>query len=137
MKKLTVKASVDKLDEVLNFVNESLERRNCPLDLRRKIDTAVDEIFMNIVRYAYKSAEGYVAIYISTGEEILIKFEDAGEPYNPLEQAVPDFDKPLMERKIGGLGIFMVRQLMDKVVYRRIGNKNVLTMTKKFEEVDG
>ena len=136
MKKLTVKASIDNLDEVLGFVNDNLERHNCPLILRLQMETAVDEIFTNIVYYAYKPLEGCVAIYISTGEEILIRFEDAGEPYNPLEKAVPDFDKPMMKREIGGLGIFMVRQLMDKIVYTRIGNKNVLTMTKKFESVD-
>jgi len=136
MKKLTVKASIDNLDEVLDFVNENLERRNCPLALRHQIDTAVDEVFMNIAHYAYKPAEGYVVIYISTEEEILIRFEDTGEPYNPLEQAAPDLGKPLMERKIGGLGIFMIKQLMDKVVYTRAGNKNVLIMTKKIESID-
>ena len=66
MKKLTVKASIDNLDEMLNFVNEDLERHNCPLDLQCQIDTAVEEIFMNIADYAYKPDKGYVTICIST-----------------------------------------------------------------------
>ena len=131
MKELTIEASIDDLDKVLGFVNEDLERHNCPLDLQCQIDIVVEEIFMNIANYAYKPAKGHVTIFFSAGEEILIKFEDEGKPYNPLERAVPDLDKPLMERKIGGLGIFMVRQLMDEVAYTRVDNKNVLIMTKK------
>ena len=133
MKELMLAASVDNLDEVLDFVNEDLERYNCSPDLQSQIDTAVEEIFMNIANYAYKPANGNVSIRVSTGKEIVIRFEDAGKPYNPLEQAAPDLDKPLMERKIGGLGIFLVRQFMDKVTYTRVDNKNVLIMTKEIE----
>ncbi|MCL2010473.1 MAG: ATP-binding protein [Synergistaceae bacterium] len=133
MRNVVVKASVDNLDDVLGFVNGYLELHNCQPYLRFQIDTAVEEIFMNIANYAYKPAEGYVTIRISAEEKILIRFEDSGKPYNPLEQASPDLDKPVMARKIGGLGVFMVRQLMDEVAYTRADNKNVLTMTKKIE----
>ena len=135
MNRLTVKASIDNLNDALDFVNENLERRNCRMVLRHQIDIAVEEIFMNIANYAYKPASGNVAICVSAGKEIVIRFEDAGKPYNPLEQAAPDLDKPLMERKIGGLGVFMARQFMDKIEYSRIGNKNVLIMTKNIEAV--
>ena len=131
MKELIVEASVNNLDAVLNFVNEELGRHNCPQYLQNQIDIAVEEIFMNIARYAYKPANGNVVICICIGEEIVIRFEDTGKPFNPLEQAAPDLDKPLAERKIGGLGIFMVRQLMDKIVYSFVDNKNVLIIRKK------
>ena len=130
MKKLIVEASIDKLDEVLDFVNEDLERHHCPPNSRHQIDIAVEEIFVNITNYAYKPAKGNVTICISTGEETIIRFEDMGKPYNPLEQAAPDLDKPLKERKIGGLGIFLAKQLMDEVVYTHADNKNILIMTK-------
>ncbi|MCL2010574.1 MAG: ATP-binding protein [Synergistaceae bacterium] len=134
MKKLVVEASADNLDDVLDFVNEELERHNCPSNLQNQINVAVEEIFVNIVNYAYKPAGGSVAVfvYIYAGEEAVIRFEDTGRPYNPLEHPPPDLGKPLMEREIGGLGIFLARQLMETVVYKYTDDKNVLVMTKKF-----
>ena len=132
MKKMTIEARLDNLDKVLNFVSEELELSKCPRNLWNQIATATEEIFMNVASYAYKPAKGDVAIYVFlTGEEIVIKFEDTGKPFNPLEQTDPDLDKPLMERKIGGLGIYMVKRFMDKITYARVDNKNVLTMTKE------
>ena len=131
MKKLTVEASLKNLDEVIGFINNELERQNCPPELQTQIDLAVEEIFVNIVNYAYQSASGSVRIGIAVGEEVVIRIEDTGAPYNPLERSDPDLDKPLMERDIGGLGIFLVKKMMDKVDYMRIDNKNVLVMTKK------
>ena len=128
-KELIVEARIDNLDEVLDFVNDALDRHDCPSSMQNQIDIAVEEIFVNIARYAYEPQCGNVAIYIFVGEEIVIRFEDSGKPYNPLEQADPDLDKPLNKRKIGGLGIFLVKQLMEKVVYTRVDNKNVLTIT--------
>ena len=135
MKELTVEASIHNLDEVLDFVNWELDLHNCPQYMRNEINIAVEEIFMNITLYAYKPARGNVTILIFTGEEIVILFEDTGRHYNPLEQAAPDLDKPLMERKIGGLGIFMVKKLMDEVMYSYLDNKNVLTIKKKINNL--
>ena len=131
MKELTVEASIGNLNDALDFVNGELELHNCSPELRNQIDIAMEEIFMNIARYAYKPADGYVRICIFVGEEIVVTFEDTGKPFNPVEQAEPDLNKPVMERKIGGLGIFLVKQLMDKVAYTRVDNKNVLTITKE------
>jgi len=127
-KKLEVEANIENLDAVLDFINAELP--NCPLELRNNIDVAVEEIFVNIANYAYKPDKGNVAIYISAKQKISIKFEDKGRAYNPLEQGEPDLDKPLMERKIGGLGIFLVKKLMDDVEYMRTENKNILIITK-------
>jgi anti-sigma regulatory factor (Ser/Thr protein kinase) len=135
MKKLIVEANVINLEEIVDFVNEELEQHNCPPNLQSKIDIAVEEIFVNIANYAYKPKKGNVAIYISTGKEIIIRFVDSGKPYNPLERADPDLSKPLMERKICGLGIYLTKKLMDKVTYARINNKNVLTMAKEIRGI--
>ena len=133
MKKLMIEANVDNLYEVLNFVNEYLRLHNCPPEPENQIDIAVEEIFVNIAKYAYQTGDGNVAIFISAvDDEISVRFEDTGKPYNPLEQAAPDLDKPILERKIGGLGIFFVKQLMDKVEYMYVENKNVLVITKIF-----
>jgi len=134
MKKLTVEANIDNLDAVVDFVNGELEHKNYPPELLININLAVEEIFMNIAHHAYCPGSGSVAIAISVGDETVIRFEDTGKPYNPLEHPDPDLDKSLMEREIGGLGIFLVKQVMDQVDYIRIDNKNVLTVTKKFAE---
>ena len=131
MKELIIEASIDNLNEVLDFVNDELERHHCPLKVQRQIDVAVEEIFVNIANYAYKPAKGGVTICIAAGVTTVIRFEDTGKPYNPLEQAAPDLDKPLMEREIGGLGIFLAKQLMDEVAYTHADNKNILVMTKR------
>jgi sigma-B regulation protein RsbU (phosphoserine phosphatase) len=129
VKKMEVEAAIENLDEVFDFINAELQ--DCPPELRNDIDIVIEEVFVNIANYAYKPNKGKAAISISAGQKITIKIEDKGEAYNPLEHEDPDLDKPLMEREIGGLGILMVKKLMDNVEYMRIENKNVLIMTKK------
>ena len=85
---------------------------------------------MNIANYAYVPDTGNAVILISVTDEMVIRFEDSGRPYNPLEQAVPDLNVALVEREPGGLGVFLVKKLMDNVEYARAENKNVLVITK-------
>ncbi|MDR0473813.1 MAG: SpoIIE family protein phosphatase [Treponema sp.] len=140
---MELKANIENLDKILDFVNAELNLHNCPQILQNDIDIAVEEIFINIANYAYKqpdgtpdNAEGNAAICISINDEkVRIKFEDTGMPYDPFEQDEPDLLIPLEERKIGGLGIFLVKKLMDKVEYMRLENKNVLILTKALQTV--
>ena len=134
MKELTVAASLENLDKVIDFVNTELERKSCPPALMNQIDLAVEEIFVNIANYAYAPASGSVVINIAIEEDAVIRFEDTGKFFNPLQHPDPDLDKPLMEREIGGLGILFVKKTMDKVDYSRTDNKNILTMTKRLTE---
>jgi sigma-B regulation protein RsbU (phosphoserine phosphatase) len=129
-KKLEIKAILENLNTVLDFVNTELENKGCDKEIQGKIEIAVEEIFLNIANYAYSPDSGDTAIFLSVADKITIRFEDTGMPYNPLDKAEPDLDKPLMERDIGGLGVFLVRKLMDNIEYTRVGNKNVLVMTK-------
>jgi sigma-B regulation protein RsbU (phosphoserine phosphatase) len=130
MKMLKIKASLENLNKALDFINTELEQRGCPEDIQGKIEVAVEEVFVNIANYAYSPDSGDAVIYITVNDEAVIRFEDTGRPYNPLEKPEPDLDKPLMERDIGGLGVFLVKKLMDNVEYERVGNRNVLVMTK-------
>jgi len=135
MKELIVEASIESLEEVMDFINNELERKTCSSELLGNIILAVEEIFVNIASYAYQSPGGRATVSIAAGEEAVIRFEDTGKPYNPLDHPDPDVTKPLMERDIGGLGIFLVKTIMDKVDYMRIDNKNVLVMTKKLAQL--
>jgi sigma-B regulation protein RsbU (phosphoserine phosphatase) len=130
VKNFKIEAATEKLDEVINFVAAELEKVGFPPDIKTSMCIAVEEIFVNIADYAYKPGNGNVDISISTKEKIIIRFEDTGHPYNPLDQRSPDLDKPLNEREIGGLGVYMVRNIMDDVEYSYIENKNILVLTK-------
>ena len=129
MNELIVEAKIENMDAVLGFVGKELE--DCPSKIRNQIMIAVDEIFSNIARYAYDTGIGAAAVRIAAGDDIIVEFEDSGMAYNPLTADNPDTTLPAEERVIGGLGIYMVKNIMDSVEYRREGNKNILTIKKK------
>jgi len=134
-KEITVLACINNLESVIRFITNGLEDYGFSSDKKNEICIAVEEIFMNIANYAYGSEGGAVIISIysenSHQSKILIRFEDSGMPYNPLEQSNPDFNTSAAERQIGGLGIFMVKKLMDSVEYARADSKNILVIGKK------
>ena len=129
MNELLIEATLENMDRVLDFVSEQLG--NCPPKIRNQIGIAVDEIFSNISRYAYDPEVGGVTVRVAVDDDITIEFEDSGTAYDPLAADAPDISLPVEEREAGGLGIFMVKNLMDSVEYRREGNKNILTIKKK------
>ena len=132
MDELIIEAKTENLESVLNFVAGKLETADCPEKLRTQISIVIEEIFVNIARYAYAPSTGGAAVRVAVGEEeIAVEFEDSGQPYNPLENEAPDIRAGVEERRIGGLGIYMVKNMADATEYRREGNKNILTVRKK------
>ena len=69
-------------------------------------------------------------VRVSVGDEVNIEFEDEGNPYNPLEKDDPDTTLKAKERKIGGLGVFMVKKIMDSVDYKFENGKNIVKIRK-------
>ena len=135
MKQLTVNAQTSELSKVLAFADTILEEAGCSAKTKMQIDIAIEEIFVNIATYAYPSEGGQAVIEIETdknGKIVKITFEDQGVPYNPLENEDPDITLPAEERPIGGLGIFMVKNIMDEVSYEYADGKNRLTIKKSF-----
>jgi anti-sigma regulatory factor (Ser/Thr protein kinase) len=130
LKELVIDARVENLDAVLDFVTAQLEAAGCPVKLQTQIAIAVEEIFVNIAHYAYSQEAGGAAIRVAVGDEVVIEFEDNGKPFNPLLKDDPDIGVTAEEREIGGLGIFMVKKIMDTVDYRYEDGKNVLVIKK-------
>ncbi len=133
---LTLDAKLENLDTVLAFVDERLEGLACPMRKKMQIDVAVEEIFVNIVSYAYGPEGGTATIQVSTSENpdaVSVTFIDSGMPYNPLAKKDPDVTLPASKRKIGGLGIYMVKKSMDDVTYVYENNRNILTITKNLD----
>ena len=133
MKELAIEAKTENLDAVLGFVSEQLEAADCPIKVQTQITIATEEIFVNISHYAYKPEVGGALIRVTVGDEAVIEFEDKGKPYNPLEKDDPDITAGTEEREIGGLGIFMVKKIMDAVEYRRENDKNIMLIKKAFK----
>lgn len=136
MKDLTIDAKVDNLDRVLTFVDEQLEKAGCSIGLQTQIDIAVEEVFVNIAQYAYDPNIGPATISVeSTSNPLTVRltFMDQGTPYNPLAKEDPDITQSAEERPIGGLGIYMVKNIMDDVQYEYKDGQNVFTITKNIE----
>lgn len=134
MAEITVTATLDNLNTVLAFVDKQLEQAGCPLKLMTQVDLAVEEIFVNIARYAYHPDVGEARVRCEAGGDpfqIIVGFADRGRPYNPLDRQDPDVTLDAQRRQIGGLGIFMAKKLMDDIQYEYRDGKNILTLRKK------
>ena len=129
MKELTIDACVDSLPPVLAFVDAELEAADCPLETQMQIDLAIEEIFTNIAHYAYGPEGGKATLRMEVSEDpasATITFLDHGIPYNPLAKEDPDVTLPTKQRKIGGLGIFMTKKLMDDLSYEYKDGQNII-----------
>lgn len=130
---ITLPAEVEHIGQATDFINEQLRHMNCPKKLQTQIDTAVDEILSNIAYYAYGESKGNMTIRVEEASEplgVILTFIDSGTPYNPLDKADPDVTLSAEEREIGGLGIFLVKKLMDEVNYQYSEGQNILTLRK-------
>lgn len=136
MREWRIDAKVENLNNVLELLNAELEKVECPVKIQTQLEIAVEEIFVNIASYAYNSEIGQVSIRmeIQNNDRIIITFMDEGIPYNPLEKEDPDITLSAEERKIGGLGIYMVKKSMDCVSYKYEEGKNILSFEKKYRE---
>ena len=125
--------SLDELEKVSRHLDDFGAREHLSAKIRHDLAVALDEIITNIISYGYTDdREHDIRVRLSfQRHEVTVEVEDEGEAFNPLEAPVPDVTRPLEERAVGGLGIHLVRALMDGLEYQRRGNKNVLIMTKK------
>ena len=133
MSVLKIDAQVQKLDEVMAFIDEELEKHDTSMKVQMQIDVAVEEIFVNIAHYAYEDKNGSAQISIDFKENpttVIISFSDQGIPFNPLDKEDPDTELSAEERQIGGLGIFIVKKSMDNVSYEYKDGCNIFTIEK-------
>ena len=133
MKEIRVPADVLQLETVNGFIASLLDDLECSPKSRMQIDLAVEEIFVNIASYAYAPGTGDAVVRCEILDDpaaVEIEFEDTGTPYNPLEKEDPDVTLSAEERSIGGLGVFLVKKLMDDVRYEYRDGANVLTLRK-------
>ena len=95
---------------------------------------AIEEVFVNVARYAYPDSEGTMSLGIGYDEEnrvVTFRMKDQGIPFDPLKKPDPDITLSAEDREIGGLGIFITKKTMDSLTYAYENGENILTMTKR------
>ena len=130
----TFPAKTDALPDVLGYVEQALERFECPMKIQMALCVAIEEVFVNVAHYAYGDGEGDMDLGIGFDEEsrvITFRMADKGVPFDPLKKPDPDITLSAEERDIGGLGIFITKKTMDSISYAYENGENILTMTKK------
>ena len=131
---LLIANELDELRKVNTAIEELAEEENWSPDLTFQIGLAVEELGVNIVNYGHDDDKAHeIKIVIASEDEaITIEIEDDGHAFNPLSDAPePDLDAEVEDRTVGGLGIHLVRTMMDEVHYQRQQNKNCLTLVKR------
>lgn len=133
MKHITIPAEIKSIAKAISPIIGTLEDAEADFVLTNKIEVAIDEILTNISLHAYAPGSGNIDIDYSLEEDqrlFTVIITDEGVAFNPLEKEDPDVSLSEKERPIGGLGIYIVKNVMDEVTYSRVGNKNVLTLKK-------
>jgi anti-sigma regulatory factor (Ser/Thr protein kinase) len=135
LEELEIEATVANLPRVLGFIDRHLEANGCPIRVMMQIDMAAEEIFVNIANYAYAPGKGMAKIRVDSVADplgVVITFTDSGVQYDPLAKEDPDVTLSAEERKIGGLGIFLVKSTMDDMTYEYNNGQNILRLKKSF-----
>ena len=132
---LTLHNNVQEASLLAPFIETIAMENGLDHSLTMELNLAVEEAVVNVMEYAYPQGEtGEVTIEVSVADDLLdINIIDSGAPFDPTQKSDPDTSLPVEERSIGGLGIFLVRQVMDTVSYRRDDGKNILTFTKNIK----
>ena len=130
----TFPAKTESLNDVLGFVEGTLESFECPVKTQTAICVAIEEVFVNIARYAYPEGDGDMTLNIgfdAQNRAVTLRMSDKGVPFDPLAKPDPDVTLSAEDREIGGLGIFIAKKTMDSIGYAYENGENVLTMIKK------
>jgi len=132
-KVIILKNDLSETTRLMAEVTQFGKAHNLPDSIIGDSKLALEEIVTNIISYGYESKGGHkINVTLELKDtELIIKVEDDSRPFNPLETPKPDLEKPLEEMQVGGLGIHLVRRVMDKIEYKRQGDKNLLVMFKK------
>jgi len=130
MPSITLSAELNNLMAFLEFICENAQAHHLKTDQIAKLRLVSEEALVNIINFAFKkdkTGDIKVDCVLDKNDEFLVEVRDQGVEFNLLDEPKPDLDSPLEDRKAGGLGIFFISELTDRVDYKREGNTNVLT----------
>jgi serine/threonine-protein kinase RsbW len=129
--RLTLPAEAESIAPFREFVRAGAVEAGIVPEELEKLDLVLEEILINVARYAYTPGSGLVEVgYLADGPgKISVEIVDSGRFFNPLEADPPDFSRGLADRPIGGLGVFLVRSMVASIDYRRDRDRNILSFT--------
>ena len=134
-KKLILNNEVSEISKLQLFIDEIGEELNLAFDVTFNLNLVLEEAISNIILYAYPKEENQTLTIVAQTQDnnLIFVITDSGKEFDPTQ--IPDADITLSaeDRQIGGLGIFLIRQIMNKVEYQRIDNQNILTLSKEYK----
>ena len=135
-KSLSIQNQLGELEKIVGFLDKVSENWKLPLRMSMELNLVLEELFTNIIFYAFDDGKEHsIGLEMELLDEhtLQVRLKDDGKPFNLLEKTVDDLsNQSLEERKIGGLGIHFVKEMMDQVDYQRTEDKNIVILTKKF-----
>lgn len=136
---IEVLADDSSLETLFDFVENNMEKMNAPMKYLSQLKIVVEEIFVNISHYAYRArgiqGQAWIDfIYYKDRNMLVLKFIDEGLPFDPLAKEDPDITLAAEDRQIGGLGIFMAKNIMDDIKYEHVNGENILTLRKTLKD---
>jgi len=131
-KNILINNNLSEIERLSKAVAEFGKKNNLSSEVIYDVRLALEEVVSNIINYGFEdNYEHQISIEMNLqGETLTMKIKDDGKPFNPLEVKSTNLEKPFDEREIGGMGIYIVRKLMDKILYKREEGNNVLQLTK-------
>jgi serine/threonine-protein kinase RsbW len=137
-KEIKVKNQVNELEHVLQFIEEIGDELGIDMELVMNLKLVMEEMVTNVIFYAYpKGTEGTIELSVDGDEkELTFLLSDQGQEFDPTLKTDPDLDVNPAERRLGDMGIFIVKNIMDSVTYQRLEGKNLLTMKKNIGNYD-
>lgn len=131
---ITLPNDIATISQLSEFVETVCEEKGLDMALTMNLNLALEEAVVNVMNYAYPGSHGDVKVDIKIDDQKVVSIlTDSGIPFDPTQKGDVDTTLPAEERPIGGLGIHLVKQIMDKVSYQYVGNQNILTLEKNIK----
>ena len=131
-KEICIKNKISELEKVAQFIEGISEELGLSMELQMNLNLVMEEMVTNVIFYAYpQDEEADIELLVkSDGKELTFVLSDQGKEFDPTAKENTDLDVNPAERELGGMGIFIVKNIMKEVTYQRLEGKNLLTMTK-------
>lgn len=127
--RLALPAIAESIAPFRDFLRAGARAAGIAPEQLEKLDLVLEEILINVARYAYAPDNGFVEVgyWLDGAGKLRVEIVDSGRVFNPLAVDPPDLSRGLADRPVGGLGVFLVRSLVDSIDYRREADRNILS----------
>ena len=136
-KGIGIKNQISELEKIAQFIEGICEELGLDMEMQMNLNLVIEEMVTNVIFYAYpKDVEAEIELLVKSDnddKQLTFVLSDHGKPFDPTTRETTDLSVNPAERDLGGMGIFIVKNIMDEVTYQRLEDKNLLTMTKNIK----